>query len=210
MTVEIAIKFQNQIYAPTLGLLNELIAHPLVMDPDSNSLLHRFEGLCLHAHHFEERNKVPVKNNQKLEDIANSIKHIRSRGRQVTLESFGAWEFKHGLFRFISHGIEARWEDGATTDAIECLLGRVNALNRKIQANLPDLKVGESVYGFYDWAFAYHLPLVSVATLSHRIRIMERTETGNYRSFAPPNVRFVVLAGDLIGTRPEDHFPEIR
>ncbi|MBO9197131.1 hypothetical protein J5277_23750 [Rhizobium sp. 16-449-1b] len=210
MTVAIAIKFQNQIYAPTFQLLNDLVATPLAMDPDSNSLLHRFEGLCLHAHHFGERNKIPVKNNRKLRDIADSIKHIRSKDPQVTLESFGAWEYKNDLFRFISHGIEAKWEPDKTMDAIACLLGHVNELNRKLQANLPDLKMGESGYGFYDWAFAYHLPLVSIATLSHRIRILERTETGNYRSFAPPNLRFVVLAGDLIGSRPEDHFPEIR
>jgi hypothetical protein len=138
-----------------------------------------------------------------------SIKHVRSRGPQVKLESFGVWEHVTGRFRFISHGIEAKWEDGSTIDAVACLLGHVSSLNQKLEANLPDLKIRESAYGFYDWAFTYHVPMISAGTLSTRIKMWEKTEGGSYNSVDPPDVRFVVLADDLIGHRPETHFPQV-
>ncbi|WP_413710226.1 hypothetical protein [Rhizobium sp. Rhizsp82] len=204
--VTTAIKFQNQIYSPTFQLLRDLAATPLVMDPDSNSLLHRLEGLCIHTNHFGERNNLPIKRDQKLQDIANSAKHSRSKN-PVHLKTFGTWEYADGLYRFISHGIEATWNDGATADAVDCLIRHVNDLGHKLGATLPQLSKMESHYGFYTWAFAYHVPMISAGTLSSRLKIVRRAASG-YAAFSPTEVKFVALAEHLIGQEPTTHFPQ--
>lgn len=215
MSVPLSAKFYNQIYRPAYNLLQTLAAHPFAIEPESNVLLHQFEGLTLHVNHFAEKNDLSflnkeLTNDDQFRDLANSIKHIRRNPEdQVTCESALIFEVKEEKFRFVRNTIVSRYDNkNETFDAIDKLCKTIEKYFSFVGISIDRMDIPESNYPPYLWAIAYQLDELAAITKSTRL-ITVKKEGDNYIKFDPKEIKFLGLDKALIGQNPVPHFPEM-
>lgn len=210
MALPLSAKFFNQIYTPAYQLLSSLASHPFAIEPESNLLLHQFEGIALHTNHFAEKNGLQVQIESSFRDLANSIKHLRDDpAKQVNIQSAIIYEVKQNTFRFIRNTIIAKYPtSNFEFDAIEKLHEVIRAYFPLVDLNMPSFEIPESTYPFYEWAIAYDKDGLSALTQSIRIITVQKNQN-SYIKFDPTNLKFVVLDENVIGQNPEPHYPII-
>jgi hypothetical protein len=206
MPIDIQNLFRNQIFSPTFQFLQDITRLPLALDPESNSLMHSFEGLILHVHHFYEKNGRNMKADETLGAIANSIKHPRRKQLAHTLHTACRWEHLSNEFRFLTMTIVAqRGEE--KSDVIDHVIERVNYMAEKLGASVPKLQRQWASYEFFDWAFMYEAPFISSGATSVRIQLVQKSENGDYAPVALESIRVVVLPEVSVGKDPKPYFP---
>jgi hypothetical protein len=205
--VQLPEKFWNQVYYPAQRLLLTLAEHPYAVEPDSNVLLHQFEGLALHVNHFTEKHDLGLKFADEFRDLADSIKHIcRKPERQIDIQSSVLFEINaNNQFRFIRNTIEAKYRNSKKKfDAIE-------KLNETIAIYLPHLglnklQVPESQYPFYPWAFTFHREDLSAVTRGVDLHFVKKIYD-QYVSVDPEKFEFFGLDSSRIGQDPRTYLP---
>jgi hypothetical protein len=210
MALPLSAKFYNQVYTPANQLISTLASHPFAIEPESNILLHQFEGITLHTNHFAEKNDISIKIDSQFRDLANSIKHIRYKAdTQIDIQSAIIYEVHQNNFRFIRNTILAKCPTtNVEFDAIEKLCDVIKIYFPLVDLKIPTFNIIESTYPFYEWAIAYNKDGLSAFTQNTRI-VTVRKEENQYIKFNPTEVKFVVLEGSVINTDPRPHFPII-
>lgn len=195
-------KFVNQVMLSFGRVSRVLIEHPLVLEPESNFILHQFEGLCLHVNHFGEKNRCEQKFDIAFRDMANSIKHLRhSPEEQIELTSSILYEVRGGQFRFVKNSIQGTYSDGRKLDAVSCMCDAINLYCKNFDLEPVTWETANSVYGFFDTAVAYHFPEYSPKAKSVRLNFVERIGE-RYVPIDPHDVKFAVLDRSFVGFDP--------
>ena len=204
---DLQIKYANEIGLPLDLLLRRLASQPMALDANTNVLLHSFVGLLLAMNHWPERHLEPMDIPDLIRDAANSIKHIREKGRTIEREFATMFEHRSGTFRFVRNtiiGIDAKTHEKG--DLIIAVTDFANSLARHSALMVRPQQLYESVYGFFDWAFAINDPKVAVSTSSTRVLFFEKVGD-QYEPRDITEVRYVVFGPDLTGIDPSFGFP---
>ncbi len=185
-----------------------LAEHPLGIQPNTNSALHQLEGLLLSLNHFSEKHSIKFSYSEDFRDICNSIKHLRDKDKKTyDLKFTLQYECSDKKFRFIRNSIIAILHGSAAQlDVVILLCKEINEFCKENKYVLQKLTPMESVYNFYDWAFAYHDPRVSAETTGIQLQTCKKTDSG-YLPFDSPEIRFVQLDFSLRGIDPRPYFP---
>ncbi|WP_320202288.1 hypothetical protein [Agrobacterium rosae] len=206
--VNLQVRFKNQIYGPLILVIRELTVLPRVVDPDSNMLLHTFEGLVLHVNHFKEKHANFLKQDDILNAVANSIKHVRQK-EPIELQTCGVWEHLDQKFRFLTMTHLLTRRDRDVLDAVDLIISRVNYISEKLATGLPKIIRETATHEFYDWAVCYSAPFISAETSSMRIRLVTKNRTGVYVASAVESIKFLALDESLAGIDPTPYFPSV-
>jgi hypothetical protein len=208
VTLPLSAKFFNQIYTPACQLITVLASHPFAIEPESNALLHQFEGIVLHANHFAEKNNLSMRTDPQFRDLANSIKHIRDDPKKfVNIESAVMYEIHQNTFRFIRNTIIANYSaTNIEFDAIEKLQKIIIDYLPLVGLTSSKFSISESAYPFYEWAIAYNKDGLAALTKSVRLITMRKKEDGYIKADAT-ELKFLVLDGRVIGHDPKPYYP---
>jgi hypothetical protein len=171
-------------------------------------LLHTFEGLVLHLNHFKEKHAKFIKQDDALNALANSIKHVRQKA-PMELQTCCVWEHLDGKFRFLTMTHLLLQGDQEAVDAVNRVISRVNYISKKLATGLPKIIRETAANDFYDWAVCYSAPFISAETSSMRIRLVTKNEAGVYVATAVENVKFLTLDESLAGINPIPYFPNL-
>lgn len=189
-------------------MMRLLAEYPMGIQPNTNSALHQLEGLLLGLNHFSEKNGINFSYSADFRDICNSIKHLKIYNNKIYDLSFVVqYEFSEEKFRFIRNSVIATLQGGTIRlDVVALACEEVNRFCKENIFLLQDLNQIESIYNFFDWAFAYHDPRVAAETTDVQLQIVKKTEDG-YLPFDPSEIKFVQLDFSLRGIDPRPHFP---
>ncbi len=198
-------KFLNQIYIPALELVKDFSRLPILMEPNSNTMLHKFEGLAIHLNHFCEKNAFTnFRHDDIFRKMCNSIKHSRV---DVELQSSVLFEYKEDSFRFLRNTVSAKFVDsGVKFDALDLLCDTTNKHIHLLNLDLMNISPAESVFNYFRYAFVYHLDGISVETNNCNIQFVVN-RGGSYEPYSPSEVRFCVLGKEHVGLNPIPLFP---
>lgn len=201
---DLSLKFMNQIFVPAKRLLDTLSDIPLAIEPESNILLHQFEGVFLHCNHFAEKNnfrQYGIKKpnlGDRSNHVANSIKHIRSKGKeheQVNLTFSTIFEYDPDKgYRFIRNTIAAVYiKSGEQFDGIELLISAINKIRDCLKNDkLPAFNMYESNYGFANTVRLFNDPTYAVRTESCCPSFVKKTPLG-YLPVDPDLIKLEIL-----------------
>lgn len=189
-------------------MMRLLAEYPMGIQPNTNSALHQLEGLLLGLNHFSEKNGINFSYSADFRDICNSIKHLKIYNKKIYDLSFVVqYECSEEKFRFIRNSVVATLQGGTIRlDVVALACEEVNRFCRENNFILQDLNQIESIYNFFDWAFAYHDPRVAAETTGIQIQTVKKAD-GGYLPIAPIEIKFVQLDFSLRGIDPRPYFP---
>ncbi len=196
---ELQIKFLNQLVQPCQDFFNLVVAHPFLLHPSSNSILHKFESVTLAIFHYQESLGLNNRFSEEFALMANSIKHGKHNEKVIELSAATDFEVDNNRFRFIKNtvlGVNSK--TGMPIDPETELFGALNVCAKLVclEGKLPTKN--ESTYPFFSKATTYHFPEHSAHTAAANLRFFCRTATG-LALFDPQKIDFIALTKDFAG-----------
>lgn len=205
----VQIKFLDSIVTPWRKLNSLLSEHPLCLNPDSNVLIANTQSLVVALNHFREKNQYTdvssILINDDIRNLANSYKHMKGAETAVSCRFTPMYECADEKFRFIKNDIVCKYESaqGLNKDRVfsapDKIWNSIQDYARKLKIDISQYAPQESNYSFLPVAISFSRPEYGAYTISNEIKML-RKSADIYEPYACPNVKFVVLGEEALGS----------
>ena len=186
-----------------------LSEHPLALNPTINVVVAGAKALVITLNHFRETNTAAVEGSFQISDdlrnLANSSKHQKGSETRVLCSLAPNYECAEEKFRFIVNTITCNYPSALDAkkdlkfDAATEIWHALQSYAQVLNIDVSQLSPKESNYSFLPVAVAFFRPEYSAYTKSAQIQMKKRNADG-YEPYDPPNVFYVVLDEELLGS----------